>query len=111
MPEGEIDEPPPQRAVPRDDSLVHAWKRLQFTALLERGDPTDVMPQEVRWMEHADRGRAPGIEFIEARFGREGIIHIPISRQLKVIEQKILMTPDVPVSWRCPFVLDRLAIP
>ena len=107
VPEGEIDEPPPQRAVPRDDSLVHAWKRLQFTALLERRNPTDVMPQEVRWLEHADRGRAPGIEFIEARFGREGIIHIPISRQLKVIEQKILMTPDVPVSWRLPIRLGQ----
>jgi DNA phosphorothioation-dependent restriction protein DptH len=107
VPEGEIDEPPPQRAVPRDDSLVHAWKRLQFTALLERRDPTDVMPQEVRWMEHVDRGRAPGIEYIEARFGREGIIHIPISRQLKVIEQKILMTPGVPVSWRLPIRLGQ----
>ena len=107
VPEGEIDEPPPQRAVPRDDSLVHAWKRLQFTALLERRNPTDVMPQEVRWLEHADRGRAPGIEFIEARFGREGIIHIPISRQLKVIEQKILLTPDAPVSWRLPIRLGQ----
>jgi len=63
--------------------------------------------QEVRWLEHADRGRAPGIEFIEARFGREGIIHIPISRQLKVIEQKILLTPDVPVNWRLPIRLGQ----
>jgi DNA phosphorothioation-dependent restriction protein DptH len=66
-----------------------------------------VMPQEARWMERTERGRAPGIEFIEARFGREGIIHIPISRQLKVIEQKILMTPEVPVSWRLPIRLGQ----
>jgi DNA phosphorothioation-dependent restriction protein DptH len=102
VPDGEIDEPPPQRAVPRDDSLMHAWKRLQFTALLDRRNPADVMPQEVRWLERTERGRAPGIECIEARFGREGIIHIPISRQLKVIEQKILMMPVGPGSWRLP---------
>src|SRR6266568_5093437 len=98
VPEGGIDAPPPQRAVPRDDSLVHAWKRMQFTALLDRRNPDDVRPQEVQWMERAERGRAPGVEFIEARFGREGVIHIPISRQLKALEQKILMAPDAPLS-------------
>src|SRR5262249_901482 len=57
VPEGEIDEPPPQRAVPRDDSLVHAWKRMQFTALLDRRNPGDVKPLDVRWMERTERGR------------------------------------------------------
>ena len=107
VPEGEIDEPPPQRAVPRDDSLIHAWKRIQFTALLDRRNPADVMPQEVRWLERTERGRVSGIEFIEARFGRDGVIHIPISRQLKVLEQKILMTPDGAVSWRLPIRLGQ----
>jgi DNA phosphorothioation-dependent restriction protein DptH len=102
VPEGEIDEPPPQRAMPHDDSLVHAWKRMQFTALLDKRNPADVMPQEVRWMERTERGRVSGMEFIQARFGREGVIHIPVSRQLKVLEQKILMTPGGAVSWRLP---------
>jgi len=80
---------------------------MQFTALLDRRNPDDVRPQEVQWMERAERGRAPGVEFIEGRFGREGVIHIPISRQLKALEQKILMAPDAPLSWRLPVNLGQ----
>jgi hypothetical protein len=107
VPEGEVDVPPQQRAVPRDASLIHAWKRLQFTALLDQRNSADVMPQEVRWLERTERGRLSGIEFIEVRFGRDGIIHIPISRQLKVLEQKILMAPGGSVSWRLPIRLGQ----
>jgi hypothetical protein len=107
VPEGEIDVPPLQRTVPRDDSLSHAWKRLQFAALLDQRNPADVMPQEVRWLERTERGRISGIAFIEARFGRDGVIHIPISQQLKVLEQKILMSPGGSVSWRLPIRLGQ----
>jgi hypothetical protein len=80
---------------------------MQFTALLERRDPASVMPQDVQWLERAERGRGAGVECLEARFGRDGIIHIPLSRQLKALEQKILMTPEAPCSWRLPTSLGQ----
>ena len=108
LPDGEIENIEYQRAVPRDDSLMHAWKRLQFTALLDGRDPADVIPQEVRWKEGGDRGRTSGSELIEADFGREGLVHIPVSRQLKVLEQKILQAPDAALSWRLPIRLGQV---
>ena len=39
VPDGEIDVTPPQRAIPKDPSLVHAWKRIQFTAVLDGRPP------------------------------------------------------------------------
>jgi DNA phosphorothioation-dependent restriction protein DptH len=97
----EIDEPPPppQRAVQRDESLDHARLRLQFSALVDGRDPACIAPQSVAW---ADRrgGRAVGTEMLEVQFGRDGTVHIPVSRTLKGIEQAILASPVGPLAWR-----------
>jgi DNA phosphorothioation-dependent restriction protein DptH len=39
---------------------------------------------------------------LEVKLGREGSVHVPVSRALKSIEQKILATPEGPISWRIP---------
>ena len=100
LPDGEVDIEPPQRAVQRESSLSHAQLRLQFTALLDDRDPDSIRPTSVQWAERKARGRAVGSEMIEAKFGREGALHIPVSRTLKVTEQRILAAPDGPLSWR-----------
>jgi hypothetical protein len=101
VPDGEIDVTPPQRAVPKDPSLVHAWKRIQFTAVLDGRQPCEVGPRDVRWRERSESNRESG-STIEVDFGRDGLVHVDVSRQLKVLEQKILLTPDAPLLWRLP---------
>jgi DNA phosphorothioation-dependent restriction protein DptH len=97
----EVDEPPPppQRAVQNDDSLEHARLRLQFSAVVDGRDPFSITPHGAAWAERR-RGRVSGMQMIEVKFGRDGTVHIPVSRTLKGIEQAILASPVGPVAWR-----------
>src|SRR5205814_1936148 len=81
LPHGDVDIAPTQRALPRDLSFQHAALGLQFTALLDAREP-DVRPASVEWAQRRSRGRAIGTELLEARFHREGLIGIPVSRVL-----------------------------
>ncbi|MCA9633618.1 MAG: hypothetical protein KC766_38470 [Myxococcales bacterium] len=97
----EVDEPPPppQRAVQNDESLEHARLRLQFSAVVDGRDPTTIAPQSVAWAERR-RGQGAGSEMLEVQFGRDGTVHVPVSRALKGLEQSILAAPTGPVAWR-----------
>lgn len=97
----ELDEPPspPQRAVQNDDSLEHARLRLQFSAVADGRDPSAIAPQSAVWAERR-RGQSSGAEILEVHFGRDGTVHIPVSRTLKGIEQAILSDPSGPIAWR-----------
>jgi len=97
----EVDEPPPppQRAVQNDVSLEHARLRLQFSAVMDGRDPGTIAPQGASWAER-HRGPSSGAEMLEVQFGRDGTVHIPVSRALKGIEQAILAAPTGPVAWR-----------
>ena len=97
----DVDEPPPppQRAVQNDPSLEHARLRLQFSALVDGRDPSSVSPLGATWAERR-RGQALGSEMLEIQFGRDGTVHVPVSRVLKGIEQSILAAPTGPIAWR-----------
>ena len=97
----EVDDPPlpPQRAVQNDHSLDHARFRLQFSAIVDGRDPTSIAPLSVGWADR-HRGRLSGAEMLEVRFGRDGTVHVPVSRALKGLEQSILAAPNGPVAWR-----------
>ncbi|WP_295454521.1 hypothetical protein [uncultured Thiodictyon sp.] len=97
----ELDEPPPppQRAVQNDLSLEHARLRLQFSAVADGRDPGSIAPQGARWAQRRP-GQSAGCEMLEIGFGRDGTVHIPISRVLKGIEQAILAAPTGPMGWR-----------
>jgi hypothetical protein len=41
-------------------------------------------------------------DIIQAKFGREGLVNIPVSRALRVLEQRILSFPRDPISWTLP---------
>ena len=105
LPTDEVEIEPAQRAVPRDMSVDHAALRLCFTALLEGHNPDSIAAASVQWAERKPRGRAVGTDMLEARFPREGAVHIPVSRSLKLVEQKILGAPEGPLCWRIPISL------
>lgn len=104
LPDTEIEIEPAQRAIPRESSALHALFRAQFTAILDDRDPASVVLGQAAWGEKT-RGHGSGAEMLEVKLGREGLVHIPISRGLKNIEQKILAAPDGPISWRVPLNL------
>jgi hypothetical protein len=105
LPGGEIDIEPSQRAVQREDSVAHALRRLQFTAFLDGREPDTIQLTDVHWTDRQPHGRATGTETLEVKFGREGSMHVPVSRPLKTVEQKILSSPEGPLSWRLPITL------
>ena len=100
LPGAEIEEEPPQRAVPRADSVEHARLDRQLAAVAQDRDPTDIAPHSVDWTRRSTTRRAAAQEIVEAKFGREGALQISVARWLKDIEQRILADPERPVSWR-----------
>lgn len=104
LPDTEVEIEPAQRAVPRELSALHALFRAQFTAILDDRDPTSVVFGHAAWAEKT-KGHVSGAEMLEVKLGREGSVHVPVSRTLKSIEQKILAAPDGPISWRIPLNL------
>ncbi len=104
LPDTEVEIEPAQRAVPRELSALHALFRAQFTAILDGRDPASVVFGHAVWAEKT-KGYVSGAEMLEVKLGREGSVHVPVSRALKSIEQKILAAPDGPISWRIPLNL------
>ena len=100
LPGAEIEEEPPQRAVPRADSVEHARLDRQLAAVAQDRDPTDIAPHSVDWTRRSTTRRTVAQEIVEAKFGREGTLQISVARWLKDIEQRILADPERPVSWR-----------
>ena len=100
LPEAGLEEEPPQRAVPKADSVEHARLDRQFAAVMQNRDPSDIVPYSVGWTQRSTERRTAAQETIEAKFGREGTLQIAVARWLKNIEKLILTEPKQPVSWR-----------
>jgi len=103
---GSIEEEPPQRAIPIEQSLEHARFRLQLTALGDERDPDDIAVSGVAWAEGGRSKKTSRQEALHAKFGREGAVQIPLSRMLKTIEQRILAESKHPSGWRMQVNLD-----
>jgi DNA phosphorothioation-dependent restriction protein DptH len=100
LPGGNIEEEPPQRAIPIEQSLEHALFRLQLTALGDERNPDDIILSGVSWAEGGRSKKASRLDTLLAKFGREGAVQIPLSRMLKTLEQRILAEPKHPSGWR-----------
>jgi len=100
IPGGKVEVDPPQRAVQREASVMHAWLQLQFTALLDQRDPLRIAPEDVSWAVAKHKGSGANTVMLEAKFGKEGTVNVPVSRPLKDLEQRILREPAGPISWR-----------
>jgi DNA phosphorothioation-dependent restriction protein DptH len=111
LPGGIIEEEPPQRAIPIEQSLEHARFRLQLTALGDEGDPDDIAISGVAWAEGGHSKKSSRQETLHAKFGRVGAVQIPLSRMLKTIEQRILAEPKHPSGWRMQINLDTAEPP
>ena len=104
LPDTEVEVEPEQRSVQKENSLMHAWFRLQFSAVIDDRDYQRIVPQSVDWQDSSGKTRSTGNDLIELRFGREGTLNIPVSKVLKQLEQKILAVPEGPLSWHIPVV-------
>jgi len=111
LPGGNIEEEPPQRAIPIEQSLEHARFRLQLTALGDERDPEEIAISGVAWAEGGRSKKVSRQEILLAKFGREGAVQIPLSRMLKTIEQRILAEPKHPSGWRMQINLDTAEPP
>jgi DNA phosphorothioation-dependent restriction protein DptH len=111
LPGGSIEEEPPQRAIPIEQSLEHARFRLQLTALGDERDPDEIAISGVTWADGGRSKKASRQETLLAKFGHEGAVQIPLSRMLKTIEQRILAEPMHPSGWRMQINLDAAELP
>lgn len=111
LPGGSIEEEPPQRAIPIEQSLEHARFRLQLTALGDERNPDEIALSSVTWAEGGRSKKASRQETLLAKFGHEGSVQIPLSRMLKTIEQRILAEPKHPSGWRMQINLDAAELP
>ena len=100
LPDAAVEEEPPQRAVPKAVSVEHARLDRQFAAVMQRRAAADIAPRSVGWTQRSTTTRPAAQATIEARFGTDGTFQIAVARWLKNIEQRILETPERPVSWR-----------
>ena len=100
LPGATLEEEPPQRAIPKADSVEHARLDRQLAAVMQRRDPTDIAPHSVDWTQRSAARRTAAQEIFEAKFGKEGTLQISVARWLKNTEQQILAAPKRPVSWR-----------
>lgn len=91
---------PAQKVIAKSPSRAHAEFSLKFKALLEERSPDLIKCNEVAWVDEVADGSLRAQELLELHFGREGAIHVPLSRVLRIIEQRILQSPDSPISWR-----------
>jgi hypothetical protein len=100
VPGATLEEEPPQRAIPKADSVEHGRIDRQFTAIMQRRDPSGIKAEGVNWARKSSGKRVASQEIIEVKFGVEGTIQIIVPHWLKIIEQRILASAEQPASWR-----------
>lgn len=89
----EIEVEPPQRAVPREPSLMHALLRARFAAVAQDRDPSSVSITGCAWVERSSKAAASG-ETLEVRLGKEGKANVLVSSVLAGLERAFLADPD-----------------
>ncbi|MBV6796084.1 methylation-associated defense system ATP-binding protein MAD8 [Xanthomonas euvesicatoria] len=85
---------PPQRAVPRDVSLMHAWFRSKFGAISQELNPSAVSITGCSWVERGGRFGASASETLEVRLGKEGKAHVFVPSVLADLERVFLDDPE-----------------
>ncbi|GJI98145.1 hypothetical protein RugamoR57_48630 [Duganella caerulea] len=89
----EIEVEPPQRAVPRESSLMHALLRARFAAVAQDRDPNSVSITGCAWVERSSKAATSG-EILEIRLGKEGKANVLVSGVLASLERAFLDDPD-----------------
>lgn len=89
----EVEVEPPQRAVPREASLMHALLRARFAAVTQKREPSSISVTGCAWIERSSKVSASG-ETLEVRLGKEGKAHVLVSSALASLERAFLEDPD-----------------
>lgn len=89
----EVEVEPPQRAIPRDVSLMHALLRARFAAVAQDRDPSAVTVTGCGWLERSSKTMTSG-ETLEIRLGKEGKANVFVSSLLANLERAFLEDPD-----------------
>ncbi|MCR4157961.1 hypothetical protein NUK34_03715 [Kerstersia gyiorum] len=89
----EVEVEPPQRAVPREASLMHALLRARFAAVAQDRDPGAVTVTGCGWIERSSKATASG-ETLEIRLGKEGKANVLVSSLLANLERAFLEDPE-----------------
>lgn len=89
----DVEVEPPQRAVPREQSLMHALLRARFAAVAQDRDPGSVSITGCAWVERSSKATSSG-ETLEVRLGKEGKAHVLVSGVLAGLERAFLGDPD-----------------
>lgn len=89
----EVEVEPPQRAVPRETSLMHALLRARFAAVAQDRDPSSVNVTGCGWVERSSKVVSSG-ETLEIRLGKEGRANVLVSGLLANLERAFLNDPD-----------------
>ena len=106
-----LEDEPPQRSIPRADSVEHARLDRQFGAILQQREPAEIALTRVGWRERSTPRRAAAQEILEVGFGKDGTFQIPVARWLKDVERAILESPERAVSWRMQIHLGQPRMP
>jgi hypothetical protein len=96
----DIEMEPSQKAALKQPSFAHALVQLRFKALLDGHDAGAIQCSHVGWAASDDDLQTEGSDALEAKFGREGMVSVVVSRPLKKLEHRILNSPDDPISGR-----------
>ena len=99
LPDDELEEIPPQRAMPIGDSLEHSRIKIQIQAIGEKRNPTEVVPQYVGWSEKISKKSRISFDTLIVRFGKFGTYQIPVSRPLRNIERLAIEKSDYLGRW------------
>jgi DNA phosphorothioation-dependent restriction protein DptH len=91
----EVDIDPPQRAVPREQSVTHALYKAKFSAVTQGSDPARIQVEERQWVERQGRLHVGGVEALEFRVGREGRSSVLVCSVLAETERTFLSDPSV----------------
>ncbi|TWB30524.1 methylation-associated defense system ATP-binding protein MAD8 [Nitrospirillum bahiense] len=89
----QVEVEPPQRAVPRESSLMHALLRARFAAVAQDRDPGSVSITGCAWVERSSKTATSG-ETLEIRLGKEGKANVLVSGLLANLERAFLDDPD-----------------
>lgn len=90
----EVEVEPPQRAVPREPSLMHALLAKRFAAVVQERDPAVVNVTGRAWVVRSGKGSATGLDTLEVRLGKEGKSNVLVSSVLADLERAFLSEPD-----------------
>lgn len=91
--EDDVEIEPPQRAVPKDASLMHSLFRAKFAAVTQERDPETVTLSGCSWIERHAKGKTSSADTLEIRLGKEGKAHVHVPSLLVSLEQAFLSNP------------------